>query len=103
MHGPAPVKAVSIFRAMALGLPASTVTGPFWRLGRSIQAGPDASRAGDQKIARVYSLGQGGQLPAKKVTVEIAAARGGIVPGVELVLRRSIMIPIRRRFGAAYP
>lgn len=36
------------------------------------------------KIAQGAKPGEGGQLPAKKVTVEIAAARGG-TPGVELV------------------
>ncbi|MEO0498826.1 MAG: glutamate synthase central domain-containing protein, partial [Pseudomonadota bacterium] len=36
------------------------------------------------KIAQGAKPGEGGQLPAQKVTVEIAAARGG-TPGVELV------------------
>ena len=36
------------------------------------------------KIAQGAKPGEGGQLPAAKVTVEIAAARGG-VPGVELI------------------
>ena len=36
------------------------------------------------KIAQGAKPGEGGQLPAKKVTVEIAAARGA-TPGVELV------------------
>jgi glutamate synthase (NADPH/NADH) large chain len=36
------------------------------------------------KIAQGAKPGEGGQLPAKKVTVEIAAARGG-TPGIELV------------------
>ncbi len=36
------------------------------------------------KIAQGAKPGEGGQLPAPKVTVEIAAARGG-TPGVELV------------------
>lgn len=36
------------------------------------------------KIGQGAKPGEGGQLPAKKVTVEIAAARGG-TPGVELV------------------
>ncbi|WP_072575790.1 glutamate synthase-related protein [Suttonella ornithocola] len=36
------------------------------------------------KIAQGAKPGEGGQLPARKVTVEIAAARGG-TPGVELV------------------
>jgi glutamate synthase (NADPH/NADH) large chain len=36
------------------------------------------------KIAQGAKPGEGGQLPGKKVTVEIAAARGG-TPGVELV------------------
>ena len=36
------------------------------------------------KIAQGAKPGEGGQLPAKKVTVEIASARGG-TPGVELV------------------
>ncbi len=36
------------------------------------------------KIAQGAKPGEGGQLPAKKVTVEIAASRGG-TPGIELV------------------
>lgn len=36
------------------------------------------------KIAQGAKPGEGGQIPAKKVTVEIAAARGG-TPGIELV------------------
>merc|ERR1739841_396669 len=36
------------------------------------------------KIAQGAKPGEGGQLPSPKVTVEIAAARGG-TPGVELV------------------
>ncbi|WP_316859846.1 glutamate synthase-related protein [uncultured Cohaesibacter sp.] len=36
------------------------------------------------KIAQGAKPGEGGQLPGKKVTVEIAAARGG-TPGVELI------------------
>ncbi|MCH2175450.1 MAG: glutamate synthase-related protein [Lentisphaeria bacterium] len=36
------------------------------------------------KIAQGAKPGEGGQLPSKKVTVEIAAARGG-TPGIELV------------------
>ena len=45
------------------------------------------------KLAQGAKPGEGGQLPSPKVTVEIAAARGG-TPGVELVSPPPITIPI---------
>jgi len=44
------------------------------------------------KLAQGAKPGEGGQLPSPKVTVEIAAARGG-TPGVELISPPPIMIP----------
>ncbi len=55
------------------------------------------------KIGQGAKPGEGGQLPAPKVTVQIAAARGG-TPGVELVLAAAAPRHLLDRGpGAAHP